>query len=206
MRIKRCLAFMLALLMLFSETATAFAGEVSNNGAVPFELVEEETDDVSENSEAFREDNEPQEEGAFESEENEFNDGENKIIAMELLSEPTEDRYYAYFSNISNASSPYGLKFKVTYENGKSEELGYRDLYDNTRFLNYGILDSENKYVKGDSTNGIFTGYSAGTYRRKYAVKDNTSISISFDVTIKPWESIPKLELDNTVSMNATNE
>ncbi len=196
---------MLALFLLFSETATAFAGEVSNNGAVPFEYVEEGNDVASENSETLISENESQEE-VVESEENEFNDSETKIVAMELISEPTEDRYYAYFSNISKASSPYGLKFKVTYENGKSEELGYRDLYDSTRFLNYGLLDSENKYVKGDSTNGIFTGYSAGTYRRKYAVKDNTSISISFDVTIKPWESIPMLELDNTVSMNATNE
>ncbi len=197
---------MLALFLLFSETATAFAGEVSNNGAVPFEFVEEEKGDVSENSEALISENESQEE-VVESEVNEFNDGENKIVAMELISEPTENRYYAYFSKKANLRTPYGIEVKVTYENGEVMLLEYGDLIaGNGPVLNEGLKNDKDQWVDDVSTNGIFEGYPAGKYRHVYSAKNNRDVTFEFDVIVKSWESIPKLELDDTVSMKATNE
>ncbi len=206
MRIKRCMALMLALLMLFSETATAFAADVSGNVEVPFSVSEEAYSDVSEN-ETVAEAEEVVLEDVSEDSilEEDYSDSEEPTITrIDIEREPYRHEFYYGLERISNYSFQ-GMQFKLQMSDGKSviknvNRNYYGDNY-GYDFFSYQIIDNlTNEPITAD----IRESYPVGKYTVKFTIEGQSTAE--HEIEIVSVDKMPSIEYGKDNSIRICSE
>ncbi len=211
MRFKRSISFVLALLMLFSETG-AYASDYSGNAAVPFVLSEEAYSDVTPNDPAvvstdenITDDIKEEEASSVSGEDSVITDydEEDRVTAekLELVAPPyvTEFYYGMNYGMYTFVGGDYlnGLTLKITYSNGKQEIKkhvynGRRsaddvpfNMFDN--FCTCQVLDKSGKEIDSDRYNQV------GEYTVRVWLD---SAYADFPIKILPDENMSELTVD----------
>ncbi len=118
------------------------------------------------------------------------------ISSLKLEKTPSEDRYYAYFTqNIT----PYGAELYASYMDGLiGQTIKFDELAENG--ISSYLIDDDGDRVNIVKYNGFY-GYPSGNYTLLF---DADGAGTGYPVTIKSWDDIPKLEVGKSEVLKAS--